>query len=74
MFNLYMQMLSVYRDPEGTHCTEDGNSFQIANRFVTSEDEGNYKRTIQGLNEEIKDLNHELQMVRIITTYVRMLL
>ena len=54
-------MYKVYQDPEGTRCLEQKS---FSNKFSsTSENEENYKRRIEGLNEEIKVLNEKLQMV-----------
>ena len=58
-------MYKVYQDPEGTQCLEQchGTSMQVTNKSICSETEEAYKTRIEGLNEEIKVLNDELQMV-----------
>lgn len=60
---MFVQMFSVYQDPQGTKFQECTNS--TINRSISTENEETYKRRIQGLNEEIKVLNHELEMVKI---------
>lgn len=56
-------MYKVYRDPEGTKYLKPSNPIQITNKSITSENEETYKRRIEGLNEEIKVLNDELEKV-----------
>jgi len=57
-------MYKVYQDPEGTRCVEKNHPIQITNKkSSTIENENTYKRRIESLNEEIKVLNDELNMV-----------
>lgn len=67
---MYTQMYKVYRDPEGKKFLEQGNSIHITNKSITSENEETYKRRIERLNEEIRVLNNELEMVTIVMLLV----
>ena len=56
-------MYKVYRDPEGIQCLEQSNLTIITNKTAIScENDEAYKRTIEGLNKQIKALHHELKM------------
>ena len=65
-------MYKVYRDPEGKKFLERGNTIQITNKSMNSENEETYKRRIEMLNEEIRVLNNELEMVTVIVLLVCM--
>ena len=58
-------MFKVYQDPEGTQCLTQTNTIQVTNKSIADENEEVYKRKIEGLNEKIKVINHELEMVGI---------
>ena len=61
------QMYSVYKDPEGKHVLEDpatsNRTSTILKFTISNENEETYKKRIESLNEEIKVLNDELDMV-----------
>ena len=59
-------MYRVYKDPEGKRYLEEPTSHHtttIHKTTISSENEETYKKRIEGLNEEIKVLNDELEMV-----------
>ena len=58
-------MFKVYQDPKGTQCLTQTNTIQVTNKSITDENEEVYKRKIEGLNEKIKVINDELEMVSI---------
>ena len=67
---LYTQMYKVYRDPEGKKFLEQGNTIQITSKSINSENEETYKKRIERLNEEIRVLNNELEMVTVVILLV----
>ena len=56
-------MFKVYQDPEGTQCLKQNNTIQVSNKSITDETEEVYKRKLEDLNEKIKVLNDEVEMV-----------
>lgn len=56
-------MYKVWQDPEGTKYLDTTNPFITSKSMMTSENEEVYKRRVEGLNEEIKSLNYQLEMV-----------
>ena len=63
-------MYKVYRDPEGKKFLEQGNTIQITNKSITSENEETYKKRIERLNEEFRVLNQELETVTVVCMLV----
>lgn len=60
-------MYKVYKDPEGKRYLEEPSSHHtstIQKTTVSSENEETYKKRLESLNEEMKVLNDELEMVR----------
>lgn len=60
-------MYRVYKDPEGKRYLEEPSSHRtstIQKTTVSSENEETYKKRLESLNEEMKVLNDELEMVR----------
>jgi len=60
----------VYQDPEGKRFLEERSQTShhtetINKNNISTETEEGYKKRIEGLNEEIKVLSDELQMVTI---------
>ena len=59
-------MYKVYKDPEGKQLLEQPPSSHHNTTFhqtISVENEEDYKKRIEGLNEEIKVLNEELELV-----------
>ena len=62
---LSIQMFKVYQDPEGTQCLTQNNTIQVTNKSIADENDEIYKRKIEDLNEKIKVINDELEMVSV---------
>ena len=60
-------MYRVYKDPEGRRYLEDSTTNRISTIIktttISSETEEGYRKSMEGLNEEIKVLNDELEKV-----------
>ena len=60
-------MYGVYKDPEGKHVLEDpatsNRTSTILKSSISNENEETYRKRIESLNEEIKVLSDELDMV-----------
>ena len=60
-------MYNVYKDPEGKRVLEDpttnNRTLTILKTTISNENEETYKKRIESLNEEMKVLNDELDMV-----------
>ena len=60
------QMYRVYKDPTGKRYLEEPTSHHtstIQKTTISTENEETYKKRLESLNEEIKVLNDELEMV-----------
>ena len=57
-------MYKVYQDPDGISCLEQSHATVVANKTAISiESEEAYKKSIEGLNRQIKDLRKEIRKV-----------
>ena len=60
-------MYNVYKDPEGKRVLEDpptsNRTSTILKTTISNENEETYRKRIESLNEEMKVLNDELDMV-----------